>query len=78
MSKIAELESKGYKTYENDSIQVFWNPEVCIHAGECFRGNNEVFNVGRRPWVNLSKAPAVEIAAVIDKCPSGALQYELK
>ncbi len=73
-----ELLSKGYKAYENDEIYVFWNPDLCVHAAECIRGNSEVFDVSRRPWVDVSKAPASEIAAIIDKCPSGALKYELK
>lgn len=32
----------------------------------------------RRPWVDLSQAPVAEIAAIIDRCPSRALQYELE
>lgn len=78
MNKKQELESNGYKTYENDKICVFWNQNICQHAGKCVRGNNKVFNVNNRPWIDLSKAPANEIASIIDKCPSKALQYELK
>lgn len=77
MSKKEELEKQGFKTYENEDIQVFWNPALCTHAGECARGNNDVFAPIRRPWVDLSQAPAAEIAAIIDRCPSRALQYEL-
>ena len=77
MSKKEELEKQGFKTYENEDIQVFWNPKLCTHAGECARGNNDVFAPIRRPWVDLSQAPAAEIAAIIDRCPSRALQYEL-
>ena len=72
------LEAQGFKTYENDEIRVFWNPTICQHAGECARGNRAVFDPKRRPWVDLSQAPAKEIAAIIDQCPSKALQYELK
>ena len=78
MSKKEELEKRGYKTYENDDIRVFWNPEVCEHAAECVMGNINVFDPSRRPWIDLSKAPAKEIAEIIDRCPSKALQYELK
>ena len=77
MSK-EELLSNGYKAYENEEIIVFWNPDLCEHAGECIRGNGKVFDVARRPWVDISQAPAGEIAQIIDKCPSGALKYELK
>ena len=37
-----------------------------------------MFNPKRRPWIDLSQAPAEEIAAILDQCPSKALQYELK
>ena len=77
MSKKDELEAQGFKTYENEDIQVFWNPKMCQHAAKCVIGNGKVFKVGRRPWVDLSQAPATEIADIIDRCPSKALQYEL-
>ena len=78
MTKKEELEAQGYKTYENEDIQVFWKPRICQHVGECARGNYNVFNPQRRPWVDVSQAPAAEIADIIDRCPSKALQYELK
>ena len=78
MSIKEELMSEGYKAYENDEIIVFWKPDLCEHATECIRGNNNVFDVSRRPWVDLSQAPASEIAEIIDKCPSEALKYVLK
>ena len=77
MTKKEELEAQGYKTYENEDIQVFWKPRICQHVGECARGNFNVFNPQRRPWIDLSQAPATEIADIIDRCPSKALQYEL-
>lgn len=78
MSIKENLISQGYKAYENDEIIVFWKPDLCEHATECIRGNNNVFDVSRRPWVDLSQAPASEIAEIIDKCPSEALKYVLK
>ncbi|MBR4447874.1 (4Fe-4S)-binding protein [Methanobrevibacter sp.] len=78
MSKKEELISKGYKAYENNEIIVFWKPDLCEHAAECIRGNNQVFDVNRRPWVDVSAASAEEISKIIDKCPSGALKYEIK
>ena len=78
MSKKEELEKQGFKTYENEEIQVFWNPDLCQHVGKCAMGNIKVFAPTRRPWIDLSQAPAKEIAEIIDRCPSKALQYELK
>ena len=66
------------RTYENDDIIVYWDSDLCIHVAECLKGNREVFNLKQRPWVDLSKAPAEEVARVIDLCPSGALKYEWK
>ena len=77
MTKKEELEAQGYKTYENEDIQVFWKPRICQHAGECARSNYNVFNPQRRPWIDLSQASATEIADIVDRCPSKALQYEL-
>jgi len=77
MNRKEELEAQGYKTYENEDIQVFWKPRLCQHVGECARGNFNVFNPQRRPWVDVSQAPASEIADIIDRCPSKALLYEL-
>lgn len=78
MSKKKELEAQGYRTYENDEIMVFWNPKMCQHAAKCVGGNPQVFEPKRRPWVDPSKASAKEIAEIIERCPSKALQYELK
>ena len=78
MAEKEELIAQGYKAYETDEIIVFWKPDLCEHATECIRGNDKVFDVSRRPWVDLSQAPSVEIAEIIDRCPSGALKYILK
>lgn len=75
MTKKEELISK---VYETDEIIVYWKPDLCEHAAECVRGNNDVFNPANRPWVDLSKGTAREIADIIDRCPSGALKYKLK
>lgn len=64
--------------YENDAIRVFWRPTQCAHAGECWRGSREVFDPLGRPWVRVDAASPQEIAAIIDRCPSKALSYELK
>lgn len=66
------------RTYENDDIIVYWDSDLCIHVAECLKGLPEVFNLKNRPWVDISKAPAEEIARVIDLCPTAALRYELK
>ena len=78
MSLKEEREEKGFKTYEGKEIRIFWNPDLCQHAAECFRGNGNVFDAGRRPWIDPDAAPGSEVARIIDRCPSGALRYERK
>lgn len=65
----------GYRKYVGEAIDVFFSAEKCEHSGNCVRGNGEVFNVKRKPWILADNASAEEVAAVIDTCPSGALQY---
>jgi uncharacterized Fe-S cluster protein YjdI len=62
----------------NDAIIVRFDPRVCIHSGVCLRGLHFVFDVKKRPWINVEAASAEAIAEQIRKCPSGALSCELK
>ena len=62
----------------NDAIVVRFDPRVCIHSAVCVRGLPGVFDVGKRPWINVEAASAEAIAEQIKKCPSGALSFEMK
>lgn len=64
--------------YKGDAIVVRFDPRVCIHSGICVRGLKAVFDVGKRPWVNVEGATAEAIAEQIKRCPSGALSYEMR
>ena len=64
------------RTYENDQIRVMWDSSLCIHTGRCLRAAGEVFDVGRRPWVDLDGGTLEETIRAIEECPSGALRYE--
>jgi uncharacterized Fe-S cluster protein YjdI/CDGSH-type Zn-finger protein len=66
------------RTYENDAIAVDWYPDRCIHSGRCVAGLPDVFDPQRRPWVDLGGHSADEIAAVVQRCPSGALHFRRK
>ena len=61
--------------YANEAIDITYDARRCIHASECVRGLPEVFDTNRRPWILPSGASADAIAAVIERCPSGALHY---
>ena len=65
-------------TYDGDDIQVTYDVNRCIHAAKCVDGLPEVFNPEREPWIDADKAPGDKIADVIERCPTGALQYKMK
>ncbi len=63
------------RTYRGTDIEVSFDLAECIHIGECLRGRPEVFALDRRPWISPDAASADDVAAVVERCPSGALQY---
>ncbi|MEU6660295.1 (4Fe-4S)-binding protein [Streptomyces sp. NPDC046821] len=65
------------KPYEGKDVTVTFDGERCLHAAECVRGLPPVFDTSRRPWIDPDGAPAADVAEVIRRCPSGALQYRL-
>lgn len=70
-----ELLEQGYRKYSGEKIDIYYNKDVCAHIGNCVRGNPEVFEVGRRPWILTDNASADEDVRVVNTCPSGALKY---
>jgi uncharacterized Fe-S cluster protein YjdI/CDGSH-type Zn-finger protein len=66
---------EGAKRYQGTEIAVSYEVARCLHAAECVRGLPTVFDTGRRPWITPDGAPAAEVAEVVERCPSGALQY---
>ena len=70
--------TKRLQTYESDDIVVTFDPNVCIHSGECIRGLPAVFDVRLKRWVRPENAPAGQVAEQVRRCPSGALQFRMK
>jgi CDGSH-type Zn-finger protein/uncharacterized Fe-S cluster protein YjdI len=67
---------KRKNRYERGDLTVTYESSRCIHAAECVRGLPAVFVPGDRPWIKLENAAADELITVIERCPTGALQYE--
>jgi len=64
--------------FNSGDIVVTYEVRRCIHAEECVHGLPAVFDTKRKLWVDPEAAPATEVARVIERCPTGALQYERK
>jgi len=63
------------KVYRGRNIEVSFDLDQCVHIAECLRGDPAVFQLRRRPWVLPDEASADVVAQVVERCPSGALQY---
>jgi len=59
--------------YPKDEITVLWQPDLCIHSANCFKGLRGVFDPNRKPWIDTSQAETQQIIDQVNKCPSGAL-----
>ena len=62
--------------YRNAKLAVSYDEKVCIHAGNCVKTLPQVFDVKRKPWIDVDGADSEAIKKTIAQCPSGALRYE--
>lgn len=62
------------KAYRGDGITVHFEAARCIHAAECVQGLPGVFDPKARPWIQPTHATTDEVAAVVARCPTGALK----
>ena len=67
-------ESKQF-TYPGSAVDVVWDGRLCIHVSECTRARGDLFESGRKPWCDPDRAEADMVAAVVERCPTGALSY---
>jgi CDGSH-type Zn-finger protein/uncharacterized Fe-S cluster protein YjdI len=63
-------------TYRGKDITVTFHVDRCTHVAECLRGAPEVFDSGRRPWVEPDAADPDKVAEVVVRCPTGALHFK--
>jgi len=66
----------GGRRYRNDVITVYWKPNACVHASYCYRELIEVFDPGRRPWVDMTGASTEKIIETVNMCPTEALSWK--
>lgn len=71
-----EAKSK-VKKYRKEDLTVVWKPKKCIHAAVCVKELPSVYDPNGKPWIKPENATIEQLKSQIDKCPSGALSYEL-
>ncbi|MEU8760508.1 (4Fe-4S)-binding protein [Streptomyces sp. NPDC048659] len=77
MTEPTAEEAPRIKEYDGAGVTVTYEPRRCLHAAECVKGAPGVFDLSRRPWIHPDGAAPEEVADVIRRCPSGALQYRV-
>jgi CDGSH-type Zn-finger protein/uncharacterized Fe-S cluster protein YjdI len=68
--------SSKIRAYPGPGIEVSYDVRRCIHAEECVHGLPQVFIPQGKPWIQPQHASADEIAEVVARCPTGALQFQ--
>jgi putative redox protein len=68
-----EAEVTPTRIYANDSVSLEWRHELCIHCKHCINEMPQVFDLSKRPWVNINGDTPEAIAAQCERCPEGAL-----
>ena len=63
--------------YDGAGVTIHDNRGICAHAARCTDNLKTVFKLGEEPWIDPNGDTADNIAATIQKCPSGALSYSI-
>jgi len=61
--------------FRDDAITVTWSRRRCIHVAACVFARPDVFQPGRRPWVDVAQGDPGDVADTVLRCPTGALHY---
>lgn len=66
--------SAKVSTYQGQKVHITYEKSLCIHAAECGRGSKQMFEGGRSPWCDPDQVDAALAVAIVDRCPTGALE----
>lgn len=65
------------KEYTNGEITIIWQPQKCMHSGNCVRLLPKVYAPSKKPWITPEQATSEALTEQIQQCPSGALTYRI-
>lgn len=72
------MNEKNIHEYPGVKINVSWNGRLCIHVAECGQAKGDMFVAGRQPWCQPDLVDISEARDIVERCPSGALAYQIK
>ncbi|MEN0001329.1 MAG: CDGSH iron-sulfur domain-containing protein [Pseudomonadota bacterium] len=64
-------------TVEGVEVTVSYTPVLCTHAAQCQARAIEVFDPGKKPWIQPENGSVKAIMDVMAACPSGALRVAI-
>lgn len=64
--------------FPGEKVDVSWDGRLCIHIAECGQAKGDLFIGGRKPWCQPDLVDVDEVKQVVERCPSGALAYQVK
>lgn len=71
------MSDKEKYQFPGKDVAVEWDGRLCIHIAECGQAKGELFVGGRQPWCQPDLVSLQEVIDVVERCPSGALTYEV-
>ena len=72
------MRDKKVYVFPGDKVDVSWDCRLCIHVAECGQAKGDLFVSDRQPWCQPDLASVNDVKEVVERCPSGALAYQVK
>ena len=65
------------KEFSNGELSIVWRPAKCIHSGICVKTLPDVYDPGKKPWIQHENANTEQLVRQVAACPSGSLTSSL-
>lgn len=72
------MSDKKIYEFPGEKVNVSWDGRLCIHVSECGQAKGDLFVAGRQPWCQPDLANVNDVKEVVERCPTGALAYQVK
>jgi len=72
------MSDKDIYAFSGEKVNVSWDGRLCIHIAECGQAKGNLFVRDRQPWCQPDLVNVSDVKDVVERCPSGALVYQVK